>query len=52
MFLNVLIVALACICVIRTLSYSIWCFKEKNITGGISVIFLAICASISVIFIL
>ena len=31
------------ITVIRTFFFGVWCFKNKNIIGGISVLFLIIC---------
>ncbi len=31
----------------RTLSYSMWCFKNKNILGGVALIVLAVLSGIS-----
>ena len=45
--MNTIIGILVCISAIRTFSFGIWCLKNKNIIGGISVFFLGI---ISVLF--
>lgn len=52
MFLNLLIFAITLFCLIRTLSYGIWCIKSKNTAGGIFVMLLALVATFSVVFII
>ena len=40
MFISLLIFIALLITVLRTVNFSLLCFKDKNITGGISVLFL------------
>ena len=46
MFITSLIAVIILICVIKTISYGIWCAKNKNTVGGISVFFLALCSAL------
>lgn len=43
MLLNSVIAGLALISAVRSFSFGIWCIKERNVIGGISVIFLGVC---------
>ncbi|MBQ3038299.1 MAG: hypothetical protein IJD30_03880 [Clostridia bacterium] len=52
MLINAIIVVLAAICIIRTVSYGIWTIRSKNISGGIAVLVLALLAAVSVIFVI
>lgn len=47
MFISFVILLILIYTAIRTLGFSIWCFRDKNIIGGISLIclFLLIIAS-------
>lgn len=40
MFLSFIIFIILLVIVLKTLGFAIWCIKDKNIIGGISVILL------------
>lgn len=40
MFISFIILLILIYTVIRTFGFSIWCFKSKNVIGGIGVMFL------------
>lgn len=42
--------AVLAVAVIKTASYGIWCFREKNVSGGIMLFFLCILAAALFIF--
>lgn len=43
--INLFITIITLICIIRSISFVVWCIKDKNITGAVSVIFLIICTA-------
>ena len=47
MFISFIILLILIYTAIKTFSFSIWCFRDKNIIGGISVMFLLLCVMAS-----
>ena len=46
MLVKCIIYIIIILCTIRTISFGVWCFRDKNILGGISVFFLAVCSAL------
>lgn len=43
--INLLIIIITLICIIRSISFAVWCIRDKNIAGAVSVFFLIICTA-------